>query len=307
MSNNWWAVPYKLGPPVPVPGFPRPLYPPDGAEAGRVPSVNGPDVEAYKRTVWRAGRWPGPASSFDRAYSNSFAHGKGPNVVNTGVSGVQRQMGIDDTGWIGKATFDVLRAIRCPDGPHSGQLAMDAYAQSLLVVAWEQFGGTEPPPEPETTLRSQALARAVTQIGTKESPPNSNRTKYTEWYGMTGPWCAMFTTWAYEQAGNSPSFRRGETYAYVPYVVSDARNYRNGLAVTKDPLPGDLVCFDWQNDGVHDHIGLFEKWVDRGRGRFSAIEGNTSSDSHGDQSNGGEVCRKTRTVGGVVFARVAEP
>jgi hypothetical protein len=303
---DWWEQPYKLGPPVPVPGFPRPLYPPDAAEAGRVPSVNGPDVEAYKRTVWRAGRWPGPASSFDRAYSNKFAHG-GPNVVNTGVSGVQRQMGIDDTGWIGKATFDVLRAIRCPAGPHAGQLAMDAYAQSLIVVAWEQFGGKEPPPEPEVTLRSKALARAVTQIGTKESPAHSNQAPYTHWYGMTGPWCAMFVTWCYEQAGNSPSFRRGETYAYVPYIVSDSRNYRNGLAVTVDPLPGDPVSFDWDG-GAHDHVGLFERWLDRGRGKFSTVEGNTSSDAHGDQSNGGEVCRKTRTLGsGVVFTRVAEP
>ena len=141
----------------------------------------------------------------------------------------------------------------------------------------------------------------------KESPANSNRTPYTDWYGMSGPWCAMFVTWSYEQAGNSPSFRRGQTYAYVPYVVNDARNYRNGLAVTTDPVAGDLVCFDWQGDGVHDHIGLFERWVDRARGSSMSVEGNTSSDVHGDQSNGGEVCRKTRSVGGVVFARVAEP
>jgi len=301
---DWWTKPYALGPPVPVPGFPRPLFPPDAAEKGKTPSVNGPDVEAYKRTVSRAGRWQW--GKFDQAYSDAFAHGKSGNVSGSGVAGVQRQMGIDDTGWIGQQTFDVLRQIRVPRGVHEGEMAMDARAQSLLVQAWEQFGGKEPKPDPSPDLRSLALAQAVTQIGVKESPKFSNRTKYTDWYGMVGPWCAMFTTWSYEQAGNSPSFRRGETYAYVPYIVSDGRSYRNGLAVTKDPIPGDLVCFDWQRDGVFDHVGLFEKWT-TGRSQFSSVEGNTSSDAHGDQSNGGEVCRKTRNLSGVVFVRVAEP
>ena len=54
--NEWWESGYPGGPMVKVAGFPRPLYPPDAARYGKRPSIDGPDVEAYKRTVSRAGR-----------------------------------------------------------------------------------------------------------------------------------------------------------------------------------------------------------------------------------------------------------
>jgi hypothetical protein len=306
---DWWTEPYKTGKPVAVPGFPRPLYPPDAAAKGKTPSANGPDVEAYKRTVWRAGRWPGPASGFDRAYSNGFSHGKGGNVGETGVAGVQRQMGIEDTGWVGKATFEMLCSIRVPDGPHKGEPCMDANAANLIAQAFALYQGVEPkPPDPDPptrTTRQRALAGAVSHLGDKEQPPDSNRTKYGKWYGIDGqPWCAMFVSYCFEvDAGGSPSFAKGESYAYVPYVVNDARNNRNGLSVTSQPVPGDLVCFDWGRDGTYDHIGLFEGWVTAAPGSFYAIEGNTSPSNN---SNGGEVMRRARqTTGqGTVFVRV---
>jgi hypothetical protein len=128
---------------VKVAGFPRPLYPPDAAQRGKQPSISGPDVEAYKRTVSRAGRWPW--QNFDRAYSNGFAHGQGGNVRDTGVAGVQRQQGVDDTGWLGEKTFNTLRSIKIPEGlNHAGEMAMDAYAVNLINQAWEMFGGHEP-------------------------------------------------------------------------------------------------------------------------------------------------------------------
>jgi len=240
-STEWWTQPYKGAPMIALPGFPRPLYPPDAKAQGRTPSVNGPDVEAYKRVCWRLGRWPGPASGFDRAFSNAFSHGKSGNVVDTGVAGVQRQAKITpDSGWIGTSTFNLMRSVLIPQGLKGpgvpGDYAMDAYTQSLLVDAWEMFGGKEPAPPPATALRTQALQKATSQIGVKESPPNSNRTKYGSWYGMDGsPWCAMFVTWCYEQSGDSPSFLKGKNYAYVPYIVSDARAKRNGLIVTGSP------------------------------------------------------------------------
>jgi hypothetical protein len=102
-------------------------------------------VEAYKRTVSRAGRWPW--QEFDEAYSNGFAHGKGGNVINSGVAGVQRQQGISDTGWIGEKTFNTLRSIRVPEGKaHAGEMAMDAAAANMIAEAWELFAGHEPGP-----------------------------------------------------------------------------------------------------------------------------------------------------------------
>ena len=145
----WYEQPYKGGPMIDLPGFPRPLYSPDAAAKGKQPSVNGPDVEAYKRVVWRLGRWPGPASGFDRAYSNAFAHGKSGNAAETGLAGCNARGKLDDTGWVGEKTFNLLRSAKVPSGipngpAKAGEYAMDAYAQSLLVDAWELFGGKEP-------------------------------------------------------------------------------------------------------------------------------------------------------------------
>jgi len=120
----------------------------------------------------------------------------------------------------------------------------------------------------------------------------------------------MFVTWAYETTGDSPSFVKGKSYSYVPYIVNDARAGRNGLSVTSSPNAGDLVCYDWGNgsgyaDGVYDHVGFFEAWV--GSRTFNAIEGNTAV---GNDSDGGEVMRRQRdagTIPGLVFVRVKEP
>jgi len=137
---SWWENPYPGGPMVTVAGFPRPLYPPDALAAGKTPSEDGPDVQAYKRTVSRAGRWPwGP---FDDAYSDGFAHGRSGNVGETGVAGVQRQAGIEPTGWVGEHTFNLLRSIRIPAGlPHAGEPAMDHTAALLVDEAYELFAG----------------------------------------------------------------------------------------------------------------------------------------------------------------------
>lgn len=301
--TEWWEQAYKGGPMVPVPGFPRPLYPPDSNKYGQGKgSADGPDVVAYKRTVARAQRWPW--QTFDDTFSNGFSHGKSGNVGETGVAGVQRQQKIEDTGFIGEKTFNTLRSIRCPEGPNEGEMAMDAYSQSLLVEAWEMFGGEEPETPSKGTLRQAAYERALREIGVKEYPANSNQTPYSNWYGQIGPWCAMFCTWAYEQVGNSPSFARGVSYAYVPYIVSDSRAKLNGLSLTSSPVAGDMVCYDWHGDGVFDHVGLFEKWT--GGSSFSAIEGNTSTSS---DSDGGEVMRRQRDARSqsTLFVRVKEP
>lgn len=296
--SNWWEVPYPTGTLVTVKGFPRPLYPPDAPS----PSKDGPDVIAMKRTVSRAGRWHW--QTFDDTYSNGFAHGIGGNVGETGVAGVQRQSGIVDTGYMGVSTFDLLRAVRIPtELPNGGQPAMDKVSVSLINDAYIMFNS----PPVQKTVRQIALECAIRWIGYEEE--GRNLTVFGEWYGLNGqPWCAMFNTYQYEVGAasvhkDSPSFVRGSKYAYVPYIVADARAGRNGLSVTNSPLPGDLVCYDWGRDGLFDHTGLFEAGT---AFSWTAIEGNTSL---ANQSNGGAVMRRSRKANdaNVVFVRVKEP
>jgi len=273
---------------VAVTGFPRVV------KLGAAP---GDDVIAYKRTVSRAGRWPW--QTFDATFSKAFSQGNGPNVIDSGVAGVQRQQNMTAGGVIDQQTFNTLRSIRIPDGlPHAGQMAMDATAATLISQAYVALN------KPKTSTRENALNAAIGYLGLKESPSGSNRTKFGAWYGMDGsPWCAMFVTYCFEvDAGGSQSFSRGSKYAYVPYVVSAARGGTGGLTTTSSPIPGDLVCYDWDRDGTFDHIGIFEKGTPSS---FSAIEGNTSTSNN---SNGGEVMRRQRSTSqaGIVFVRVAE-
>lgn len=154
---------------------------------------------------------------------------------------------------------------------------------------------------PKRSMQNVAFNEAIKWVGTKENPPGSNDNPFGHWYGENGvPWCAEFVSYCYAKAGSK--FH----YAYVPYIVADARAGRNNLTAlhSSEVAHGDVVCFDWNGDGVADHVGIFDKWVTPGS-VFETIEGNTSPDSGGDQSNGGEVCRKTRYVSNVEqFVRV---
>lgn len=156
---------------------------------------------------------------------------------------------------------------------------------------------------PPVSSGSLILSEAQKHLGTRESPPDSNQVLFSRWYGMIGSWCAMFVSYCGVKAGLK-AFKQGHYYAYVPYVVADARAGRNNLTLqtAATVMPGDLVCFDWpgESPGIADHIGIFEKWIEKGK-TFSAIEGNTSL---GNNSNGGEVMRRERDVSLVqVFVR----
>jgi peptidoglycan hydrolase-like protein with peptidoglycan-binding domain len=179
---------------------------------------------------------------------------------------------------------------------------LDAYLTDKIKLpeAYQKRRAARIKAKPAIPLRQKALTEAKKHLGVKESPAGSNRCKFSTWYGILGPWCAMFCTWCYDTVG-SKAFIRGSRYAYVPYIVQDARRGTNGLAITNSPQPGDLVCFDWTKDGTSDHVGLFEAWTKKA-GEFTAIEGNTGI---GNDSNGGQVMRRTRNRGSVqAFVRV---
>jgi hypothetical protein len=151
----------------------------------------------------------------------------------------------------------------------------------------------------KVTLGEKRIIEAEKHIGYREG--FGNRTIFGKWYGADGnPWCAYFASWCDNKAGGKFMF------GYCPYIVSAAFANQNGLYVTNNPLKGDFVLYDWQSDGTFDHIGLFVKWIDRAKGTFETIEGNTLPEGGtGDQSNGGGVYRRQRHLSGnrVVFIR----
>lgn len=140
------------------------------------------------------------------------------------------------------------------------------------------------------------IARA--EIGTKEYPAGTNKTKYGKWFGLDGVyWCAIFVSWCYDKAGY-PIKGMGFTKGYAGCQTAHAYFKKNNLLVT-DPQPGDIVLFDWNGDGRYDHTGIFVEHIDKFT--FKSIEGNTAL---GNDSNGGEVMERTRKYRNAVFARI---
>ena len=106
------------------------------------------------------------------------------------------------------------------------------------------------------------------------------------WYGDNGvAYCAMFQSWCFDRAGVSCAGLPG---AYCPNIVNAIR--REGKAVSaRNAQPGDIVLFDWNGDGVSDHIGI----VERNNGSYlQTIEGNTYN---------GVVARRTRAYSTVII------
>jgi hypothetical protein len=273
--SDWWSTPYKGGPMIDTPPLPRPCYPPSAAAHGKRPSSPGPDVEAYQRCTARAGRWPW--GDFDQDYTDDFATGYGGgDVATSGIAGVQRQQSIEPaSGWIGTATYNTLRSIRCPDGPNEGEMAMDEYAVSLLEQAWTIFGGSEPDPAGD----DDAVRAAITEFC------NQGLANPGQWdYQMIRPldvtvdpsgWvtsdCSMSAIQAFHYAGRQtgvevpdPAMQSYSGYGNTSYfevdhprvsgnfLVGDLSHYgsgNNSTHVTVCMKAGDASSSDWWSFG----------------------------------------------------------
>lgn len=142
---------------------------------------------------------------------------------------------------------------------------------------------------------SKIVEVASAEIGNKEVPDNSNLTKYGKWFGLDGvPWCGMFVSWVYAQSG-SPLGNIGFKKGFAGCQTAVVRFKESG-EITRNPVPGDIVFFDWNGDGRFEHTGIFIK--KHNEQFFEAIEGNTSFVNN---SNGGQVMSRKRSFGRAIF------
>lgn len=138
------------------------------------------------------------------------------------------------------------------------------------------------------TTGEKILSLATAEIGTVESPANSNNVKYNTWYygrpvsGSAYPWCMAYVQYIYDKAG-----------CRLPYITASCSALLNWYkqnrpeCVVKDPVPGTIVIYNF------GHTGIFKN--DNGNSTITAIEGNTSSTDAGSQSNGGGVFQRVRS------------
>lgn len=103
-------------------------------------------------------------------------------------------------------------------------------------------------------------------------------------------WCMIFVSWCFDQA--SANFGALPSYN-CETAIGRVRNGKGGsiLGNKQDAQPGDIVFYDWGNDGTADHVGIVEL---NGGSYVQAIEGNTSPGTAGSQSAGNGTYRRTR-------------
>ena len=138
--------------------------------------------------------------------------------------------------------------------------------------------------------RKEFIEIAKAEVGTIEGPKD-NETKYGAFTKANfQPWCGSFVNWCANQVGlKIPNcvYTPGGATAFI-------KKNQWEKAEEAIPLPGDIVFFDFPQDGVDriSHVGIVVK--DNGDGTVTCIEGNTAPDKKGDQRNGGQVCLKVR-------------
>lgn len=149
------------------------------------------------------------------------------------------------------------------------------------------------------TSPSELIRVAAIEIGYTEA--RNNWTKYSaEMYGgkyQNMAWCGVFTDWCLSKV----NMLRGEpSSVWTPGGAAAYQKAGRWVGRNGDPRAGDIVYFDWGgSESVNkvDHVGI----VEAVQGNvILTIEGNTSSDWAGSQSNGDGVYRRKRPRGVIV-------
>ncbi|MBQ0041371.1 MAG: CHAP domain-containing protein [Clostridiales bacterium] len=104
----------------------------------------------------------------------------------------------------------------------------------------------------------------------KEQIGNLGGQKFWSWYGYDShvSWCGCFVSYCENKSGVG-----GPKFAYVPDGVDAFKSKGRWLEAGEKPEPGDIIFFDWEQDGGRDHTGIVSAVVDD---KVYTIEGNSS-------------------------------
>ena len=109
---------------------------------------------------------------------------------------------------------------------------------------------------------------AIAEVGDKGGE------KFWSWYGFGSrvEWCACYASWAEETQGYI-----SEGIAPKFAMVSDGANWFKDrdqwYGADSTPAANDLIFFDWDEDGVLDHVGIVTGVIDD---NVFTVEGNSS-------------------------------
>ena len=138
--------------------------------------------------------------------------------------------------------------------------------------------------------RQDVIAIAETQLGYTESTRNyavwedgttHGYTRYGDWYGSPyGDWCAMFASFCIHYAGVEDMPLNWGCRTWIADLEPLDR-YRPAQGEEPySPEVGDLIFYDWEGDGLSDHVGLVAELIpetENEPAHLVAIEGNSGN------------------------------
>lgn len=133
-----------------------------------------------------------------------------------------------------------------------------------------------------------AEAKRIVDSGYQEGP--NNDTIFGKWFGLNfNPWCAMFVSWCFKEAGASHliASQSSKGFASCTYGMKHFAN-KGQLVPIAQAQPGDIVFFNFDNDTSDaEHVGIVIA-NDKKKKVLKTAEGNTSAPANkkGSQSNG---------------------
>lgn len=144
-----------------------------------------------------------------------------------------------------------------------------------------------------TTL-TEFTAACRAEVGYREEPAGSNKTKFAALAGHTNgyAWCHTFLA----GMARSTRLRVVPGVCETAYTPSGANAWKAAGRWHLDPRPGDWGYMDFPGDGVYriSHVGLVT--AVHPNGTLSTIEGNTSAGAIGSQREGVWVAERKRNL-----------
>jgi len=125
----------------------------------------------------------------------------------------------------------------------------------------------------------------------REGPDND--TVFGKWYGDNNePWCDQYVSYVGAASGN------GDAVGKFEYCPSHVNWFKSRGQWGSSPRVGALVFYDWDADGLADHVEIVVSWDGSSQITYG---GNTSSGIAGSQSNGDGVYQRTRPRNGSIL------
>ncbi len=164
------------------------------------------------------------------------------------------------------------------DGGYTPENAIEFSNNMAALMGWSNYGDSQYVPH---VLRYYPLGGIMPGLGSESivqvalsQVGNIGGQAFWSWYGFNYrvEWCACYVSWCsaqcgYIDAGLMPKF------AYCPDGLQWFMDNDKFMDRNYTPAPGTIIFFDWQGDGVSEHVGIVE-YADENT--IHTVEGNIS-------------------------------